>query len=95
MAETLTMYVALILAVYLGYITFRRVLGDRDDPGASVTASSGTGSFSFLLSGSWYVVALAALLGALTWPMVVENQLMAVVLGVVVVVHYFIERGER
>lgn len=95
MPQTLMTWVAFGIAVYLAYITLRRILGDSDDPNASVAASSDTGSFSFLLSGSWYVAALAAVLAGLMWPLPKEDPRVAIILVGLVAAHWVIERRER
>jgi hypothetical protein len=95
MVNSITGLIAAMLGIYLAYITFRRILGDSDDPNASIAASGDTGSFSFLLSGSWFVAAIAGLIVGLTWPMPRENPIITGALVLAIVAHWIYERRER
>lgn len=88
-------FVAALVGVYLAYITFRRLLGERDDPTGSVVAQSKTGGFTFLVSGTWYVAALGLVILGLTWPVPEENPSLVVVVLFAVGLHWFLERRER
>lgn len=93
--ETASMIMALLLLSYIWYVTVTRLMGDSDDPAASISAGSDTGSFTFLLSGAWLIGAIAAIVTALTWPVAVERGWVGVMLVGVVLANIIFERGER
>lgn len=92
---TMSTLVVAALLVYLVYLTGVRLLGDGDDPTASVAAQSDTGSATFLLSGAWLIGAIVAVVSALTWPLAVEEPAFGALLGGSLVAHVIVERRER
>lgn len=87
--------IALVIVGYLLWTTYRRVRGAREDPGISVAADSDTGSATFLLSGSWFVASLAAIVVGLTWPLAMESPEVGVGIVMLVGIHWMIEWRER
>lgn len=90
-ASMLPRLFALLVFAYLVVITYRR-LRSGDDPSAWTRFRTETGSSSFLLSGTHLVIGLALLVVGILWP---PSTFVLVVLSVIVLSHWIIERRER
>jgi hypothetical protein len=92
--EPVRVGLVLVTTAVLVWWTYRRAVGDGDDPSISVSTGGLTGSFSFLVSG---VVAVAFVAGG--WilgfgPEIAEKPALALIPLAFVAAHAFIEVRE-
>ena len=92
--ENASLIVAGLLGVILVYWTVRRLTGSGADPTLRMSKSSETGSSSFLLSGTYAVGAVAALLTVALWPVIESEPAAAAIPVAIVAAHWIIEKEE-
>lgn len=92
--KTLAGIAALSLAVYWLYTLFRRTFQSDGDPSVRKTTSSRIGSSMFLVSGAYYSAVVAFAIGALSWPMPVEQPAVGAALAFGVLYHAALEYRE-
>lgn len=82
------------IGAYWVYLLYRRTFQSSADPSYRKFTSSRLGSASFLVSGVYMSAAIAAVIAVLTWPLPLENRLVAGVLVGLVVFHAVLEYRE-
>lgn len=84
---------AIGMGVYWLWTLWRRTR-NSSDPSLRRFSSSGIGSASFLVSGAYVSMLIAAGIAALTWPLVVDTPAVGVSLAVGVAFHAALEKRE-
>ncbi|GAB3321422.1 hypothetical protein [Haloplanus salinarum] len=87
--------VAIVVGVALAYTLYGRLFATDDDPSITLSSRSDAGTASVLISGVHVTMLYAGILVAVTWPLVLESTAFGAVLGLAVVVHWFVARRER
>lgn len=84
------------LGFALVFWTYRRLTGDGDDPSITASASSKSGTMSFLASGMGAIALVSGLIVVLLLPEIIAgNYTVLFVLAVVLGLHWWYERRER
>lgn len=92
---TLRVVAGIVILGVLIMWTVRRARGGREDPTVRKSKSTETGSFSFLISGS-YAVSAAVVFGMLAfWPWIQGNLVLIGAFAALVVMHIWWEAQER
>lgn len=87
--------VALLAGVVLVYWTWRRAMGDGDDPTLRLSKRSEAGTTSVLFGGVHAVLLVALIAAVALFPELQAQPGIAVVLVGVVAAHWVVEKRER